>query len=472
MPPEPSILYPPVEPYAKCTGGRYNSIVMLGRFFQGRQSKGHDVGIGIFRQIYDRLPAGSSLTLIGNLMPGHDEWLDHLKQLAEGLPVEFLVSASADQVRQRLCHAKVQWHLTGLDVDEDTDPASIEHFGLAVGEGMTAGIVPVVLSKGGVTEIVEHGVSGYRSNSKEEIGTYTLRVMNSPEAEVRQMRAAAIKAAERFNGAAFRKHFATLVHRGFITKSFKHLVQQSSWLYRRQNLVAAVRTNKVAVLIEPRIHWALDFVVANAVQHLGPEWMVHVFHGQSNGEYARSALSHIANVKFTEMPLVSMTIPAYNKMLTSLDFWKSVNAEHVLTIQTDSVLLGYNIDEFLQYDFMGAPWHVHNERWGQMRGILPIGVGNGGVSLRRASAMRAAIKKWGHTTNSTEQEDIFFSRILQKEGYRVASREVAYEFCIEVLCEDIRPLNASSPPFALHASWYYISHLPDVLHPLLTRALN
>lgn len=86
--------------------------------------------------------------------------------------------------------------------------------------------------------------------------------------------------------------------------------------------------------------------------------------------------------------------------------------------------------------------------------------------------MRHAIQKWGHTTNSTGQEDIFFSRVLQSDGYRVAARDVAYSFCAEVPCDDMHPLNASSPPFALHATWYYISHLPNVLHPLLTQALN
>lgn len=58
------------------------------------------------------------LILTARLMSGHEAWLEHLRQLASGLSVKFVVSAPGREVQQHLCASKVLWHLTGYDVDE------------------------------------------------------------------------------------------------------------------------------------------------------------------------------------------------------------------------------------------------------------------------------------------------------------------------------------------------------------------
>jgi hypothetical protein len=61
------------------------------------------------------------------------------------------------------------------------------------------------------------------------------------------------------------------------------------------------------------------------------------------------------------------------ELLKSIEFWELVEGEIILNFQIDSLLLRDNIEEFLYYDFIGAPWSKPKE--GKF-------VGNGGLSIR------------------------------------------------------------------------------------------
>lgn len=125
-------------------------------------------------------------------------------QDAAGAPVVFHVASPSSEVEQVLQSALVQWHLTGAESNTTSDPASEEHFGISIAEGkpggpdtssqrviihrerrhweeaevtaasiltcqtssngpcpsapisgMTAGVIPVVLNRGGVGDIVQ-----------------------------------------------------------------------------------------------------------------------------------------------------------------------------------------------------------------------------------------------------------------------------------------------------------------------------
>jgi hypothetical protein len=76
-----------------------------------------------------------------------------------------------------------------------------------------------------------------------------------------------------------------------------------------------------------------------------------------------------------------------------------VPAEHVLIFQTDTFLLNDTLDAWTQWDYVGAPWGgPFSETPWMMRNLLHR-VGNGGLSLRRKSAMLKCIDEvspcWG-----------------------------------------------------------------------------
>ena len=64
---------------------------------------------------------------------------------------------------------------------------------------------------------------------------------------------------------------------------------------------------------------------------------------------------------------MQISIPMLNRLLKSPEFWSELDAQHVLFFQTDSLLVHGNIEPFLKYDYVGAPWHRKNERWGVMQ---------------------------------------------------------------------------------------------------------
>lgn len=468
--PQVEILYPPVQPFqldGHAPVSDRKHIAMLGRFFAGRQSKGQGTAISIFRSIHPYLPAGTKLLLIGNLHPGHRAYVNELKRNASGLPVVFVISKSSKEVQQHLQTALVQWHATGINIDPEADPASCEHFGIAVAEGMTAGTIPVVINRGGVPDIVEHGVNGYLAATAAELGLYTRQLFSMDPRDIQPFQHAAISKALSFQTKVFDTNFIRLTLRGFYTRSFRHVIRNAEPFMASLAQSAALPPStpdgvtthsSAAVIIEPRQHYALRFAVKNAMHHLPRTWAVHVYHGSINGAFARAVLSNMGNIQYHNLEIEHMTIRGYNELLTNRSFWESVRAENILLFQTDNMLLKGDIESFMQWDYIGAPWHLENERWSKMRDVMRIGVGNGGLCFRKASAVLRVIDKYKSQTTSSEQEDVFFVKWMEKEGMQIPERQVAYKFCVEVPCHDLQPspLTADLPPMALHAAWYYV----------------
>lgn len=184
-------------------------------------------------------------------------------------------------------------------------------------------------------------------------------------------------------------------------------------------------------------------------------------------------------MQFRQLDMHTVSIPELNRLLLNTSFWGSINAKRALLFQTDSLLVRGNIEQFLQYDYVGAPWHIENERWQSRRQDMPQGVGNGGLSLRSVAAMRELAGRLGPTANGSQQEDMLYAEELElKKQYRLAPRAEAYRFCIEVPCGDLENRTQStgecSPlttlpavPTALHATWYYFSQPRDRFQDLL-----
>ena len=195
----------------------------------------------------------------------------------------------------------------------------------------------------------------------------------------------------------------------------------------------------VAVCVEPRKHPMLSLVVTNIVANRPHKWKVSaqlanscetnmlpyllhdapfvalflilpllqviLFHGNNNRQfvYEDQQLTRLVDNSFLVLQnletLNTTSVlwnqlqnykQAYSRLLTSRLFWEKLPLEHVLVFQVDSVLCARSslrIDDFINYDFVGAP--LPKFYWAD-----GLRFGNGGLSLRSKAMMLAAIEAY------------------------------------------------------------------------------
>jgi len=207
-----------------------------------------------------------------------------------------------------------------------------------------------------------------------------------------------------------------------------------------QNITPPVVSNRAVVIPEDRILPHLEFHILNAMLLL-PGYTIKIVCTLSAVDKMKVFCQQIHdNIQVISANVDKFTQNTYNDMMLSADFWQQFDEEHLLIYQQDSILFRQGIDEFEQYDYVGAPWPMSNT-------ANRIGVGNGGFSLRRKSIMLKCLDVVKPQTlrldTSTERymdnrglwnppEDVYYSRVIidNKLG-QVASREVANNFSQE-----------------------------------------
>jgi len=115
----------------------------------------------------------------------------------------------------------------------------------------------------------------------------------------------------------------------------------------------------------------------------------------------------------------------YNEFVVK-DLYQYISTDHILLIQHDGYVINGDswTDEFLQYDYIGAPWGYKDGR----------NVGNGGFSLRSTDLHRILATDPMIEITCPEDEIIgrLYRRYLESKGIKFAPEELAHKFSYEM----------------------------------------
>jgi hypothetical protein len=183
------------------------------------------------------------------------------------------------------------------------------------------------------------------------------------------------------------------------------------------------------------------------LKNLDDQWNFIIFHGNQNIEYINNIIdTKLADYKYRitlkNLNVDNLTIDDYNKLFFTKEFYDHIPTEVFLVFQTDTLICEINkdkINDFIKYDYVGAPWtspHLENK------------VGNGGLSLRRKSKMLELL----NTCNPGQgiYEDVYFSNndpSCNIEKLNKPSVEESKYFSTETIYSD--------QSFGLHKSWFW-----------------
>ena len=181
-------------------------------------------------------------------------------------------------------------------------------------------------------------------------------------------------------------------------------------------------TDYTAVIIEPRNHEDLEIICKNVMYYLNEsdsniKWGLKIYYGNKNKKFVKNFTKEW-DVQLENLEVDDLSGILYNNMLKTTKFWNTIPTENVLIFQTDTILRRFGIDEFISYNYVGAPWIRYREG---------KNVGNGGLSFRKKSRMLDITKEF--QDDEITMEDIYFCKYLKDED--IAPYDIAKKFSVE-----------------------------------------
>lgn len=209
------------------------------------------------------------------------------------------------------------------------------------------------------------------------------------------------------------------------------------------------KSKKVATIIETRPLDSLVPLILHFSAVLGPDWPIVLVTDPAQAPPSFKSAPFLRLQKAGQLFIVALPTDvkfvdsiAVSKFLTSPWIWEQLApADHVLLFQADSILCANSlraVDDFLQYDFIGAPiWLI----WGQGY--------NGGLSLRNRNVMLSIVAQSSFAKELEQQDHIavedqwYYKKMKElpakpdgSPGANLPTVEVATEFVVEGMWHD------------------------------------
>ena len=197
-----------------------------------------------------------------------------------------------------------------------------------------------------------------------------------------------------------------------------------------ESVLGTVKPKKVAAILETRPLSHLLPLILHFSSVLGPEWPIYVYTPPSAVEMLQKSAAfnrsvEDGRVEIRGLPMGVAADYAFHdpvkraKFLTGPWFWESLMpAEHVLLFGADSMICSkseLSIDDFLKYDFIGAPITRADSDSG-LEDIMGVG---GTLSLRNRNSMVNVAWKtsWARSASSYRDADGVIRKPFEHEWY-------------------------------------------------------
>ncbi|KAE9379208.1 hypothetical protein N431DRAFT_460492 [Stipitochalara longipes BDJ] len=197
-----------------------------------------------------------------------------------------------------------------------------------------------------------------------------------------------------------------------------------------ESVLGTVKPKKIAVILETRPLSHLLPLILHFSSVLGPEWPIYLYTPPSVVEMLQKSAAfnrsiEDGRVEIRGLPIgVVVDYPFHNpvkraRFLTGPWFWESLMpAEHVLLFGADSMICSkseLSIDDFLKYDFIGAPITGEDPDSG-LEEILGV---SGTLSLRNRNAMVNVAWKtsWAKSASSYRDAGGLIRKPFEHEWY-------------------------------------------------------
>jgi hypothetical protein len=209
---------------------------------------------------------------------------------------------------------------------------------------------------------------------------------------------------------------------------------------------SGVDTRPMAVVIETQMTANLVPLMLHFGTVLGPGWGMILFTLKETWvvppapAFKRALDDGRIQVRFLPEGTAFTDSRSVSKFLSGPWLWRQVkDARRILMFQTDSMICSKaprTIDEFLEWDFVGAPI---DERYG--KGY------NGGFSLRNPALFLEITETVDWEATGAIWEDQWFYQQLEKKNAKLPNVEVAKPFAVETIYFD--------EPIGYHQVWRF-----------------